>query len=196
MQEMAVAGARVLNAQAVEFARSAGIVLHAGLAHGAGSGTRVTSEPVAVSAVATDADVRVLRVTSGGLGQLVEWLGGQRIAVRMVSADSAASTALVVIPLADLHGVEVFDTAIGQCGAEVRPGLGTVTVVGSTVGTDAALLASALGQAKELGAPIHAIHASSRQLTLVTDVGHLESLARALHAGAAGESSRVLPARS
>ena len=32
--------------------------------------------------------------------------------------------------------------------------------------------------------------------TLVTDVGHLESLARALHASAAGESSRVLPACS
>ena len=38
MQEMAAAGARVLNAQAVEFARSAGIVLYAGLAHGGGTG--------------------------------------------------------------------------------------------------------------------------------------------------------------
>jgi aspartate kinase len=192
MQEMALAGARVLNAQAVEFARSAGIVLHAGLAHGAGTGTRVASEPVAVRAVATDAEVRVLRVPSGGLGRLLEWLGGQRIPVRLVSADRAGASALVVIPLADLHGVEVFDTALDQFGAEVRFGLGTVAVVGSTVGTDSALVAFALSQANALGAPIHAIHASSRQLTLVTEVGCLEAMARALHA-AAGESNEVVP---
>src|SRR5499433_162208 len=45
MQELAAAGARVLNAQAVEFARAAGIVIDARSTHGGGTGSRIGPEP-------------------------------------------------------------------------------------------------------------------------------------------------------
>jgi aspartate kinase len=180
MQEMAAAGARVLNAQAVEFARAAGIVLYAGLAHGGGTGTRVTSERIPVRAVATDAEVRVLSVPAGALTPVLGWLGERRIPLRLFHTTPAAPTVLVV-PLQDLHAVEVFDTTMRAFGAETRAGLGTVSVVGPGVGTDAALVASLLSEARALGATVAGIVASALQLTLVTETVHLEALARAVH---------------
>ena len=181
MQEMAAAGARVLNAQAVEFARGAGIVLHAGLAHGAGTGTRVTSERVPVRAVATDAEIRVLSVPSGGLPAVLDWLGERHIPLRLLHTAPAAPT-LLVVPLQDLHGVEVFDTSTHSLGAEVQAGLGTVSIVGPGVGTDAALLASTLSEARALGATVRGFQSSPMQLTLVMETEHLARLARAVHA--------------
>jgi aspartate kinase len=180
MQEMAAAGARVLNAQAVEFARAAGIVLHAGLAHGGGTGTRVTSERVPVRAVATDGQVRVLSVPAGALTAVLGWLGERRTPLRLFNTTAAAPT-LLVVPLQDLHAVEVFDTTMRALGAEPRPGLGTVSVVGPGVGTDAALVASLLSEARALGATVAGIVASPLQLTIVTETAHLDALARAAH---------------
>ena len=57
MQELASAGAKVLNAQAVEFAKAKGIVILARTAHGQGTGTAV-QEP------AGPADTRVKGVTA------------------------------------------------------------------------------------------------------------------------------------
>ena len=192
MQEMAAAGARVLNAQAVEFARAAGIVLHAGLAHGAGTGTRVTSERVPVRAVATDAEIRVLSVPSGGLSAVLDWLGERHIPLRLLHTASAAPT-LLVVPLQDLHAVEVFDTTMRSFGAQIRPGLGTVSVVGPGVGTDPSLMASTLSEASALDATVAGLVASPLQLTLVTETAHLGALARAVHGvsvkGAATEAS-------
>jgi len=65
MQELAAAGARVLNAQAVEFARNAGIVIEARSAHGGGIGSRIGPEPAPVRAVASDTEIRVLEVADG-----------------------------------------------------------------------------------------------------------------------------------
>ena len=192
MQEMAAAGARVLNAQAVEFARAAGIVLHAGLAHGAGTGTRVTSERVPVRAVATDAEIRVLSFPSGGLSAVLDWLGERHIPLRLLHTASAAPT-LLVVPLQDLHAVEVFDTTMRSFGAQIRPGLGTVSVVGPGVGTDPSLMASTLSEASALDATVAGLVASPLQLTLVTETAHLGALARAVHGvsvkGAATEAS-------
>jgi len=180
MHELAAAGARVLNAQAVELARAAGIVVYAGLAHGEGTGTRVASEQVPVRAVATDAEVRVLAVPVGGLPPVLEFLSAKRIPLRLLSAAPAART-LVVVPLQDLHAVEVFDTTMRSLGAETLPGLGTVSMVGPGVGMDAKLLASTLSEARALGATVHGVLASPLQLTLLTEVVQLGPLARAVH---------------
>jgi aspartate kinase len=193
MQELAAAGARVLNAQAVEFARAAGIVLHAGLAHGGGTGTRVAAERVPVRAVATDAEVRVLTVSAVGLSGVLHWLSERRIPVRLLSA-SGGTSALLLVPLQDLHAGEVFDTAMQMLGAETRPGLGTVSVVGPGVGTDATLLASTLAEAKALGATVHGLLASPLQLTVVTDAEHLGSLARAVHGRQLGDGATAASA--
>ena len=65
MQELASAGARVLNAQAVAWAKANGIVLHAQHAHLPGTGTRIAGPgagQVPVRAVASDAELLVVAV--------------------------------------------------------------------------------------------------------------------------------------
>jgi aspartate kinase len=187
MQELAVAGARVLNAQAVEFARAAGIVIHARSAQGSGTGTRIGPDPAPVRGVAIDPDVRVVEAPASVLGSILSALAERRIRLRLAAAARAsAARMLLVVPLTDVHGVESFDAELRALGAEPRSGQGTVTVVGPGVGTDAAFLGLALWKAEALGATVHAIHASPLQLTLVVEVSHLAPLARALHSPANG----------
>ena len=182
MQELAAAGARVLNAQAVEFARNAGIVIEARSAHGGGTGSRIGPEPAPVRAVASDTEIRVLEVADGQLEPVLRQLAEGAVRLRLVAGTrGAAGRMLVVVPLQDVHGVEAFDAAVRSLGAEPRPGLGTVTLAGPGVGTDSGLLARCLGAAAGLGVEVRAVHGSPLQLTFVVDGARVGELARELH---------------
>jgi aspartate kinase len=64
MQELALAGAKVLNAQAVEFARDRGITIHARSTFESGPGTLVkktAGRELRISGVALDAEILVVR---------------------------------------------------------------------------------------------------------------------------------------
>jgi aspartate kinase len=182
MQELAAAGARVLNAQALEFARNAGIVIEARSTHGGGIGSRIGPEPVPVRAVASDTEIRVLEVGDGELEPVLRQLAEGEIRLRLVAGmRGATGRMLVVVPLQDVHGVEAFDVAVRALGAEPRPGLGTVTLAGPGVGTESELLARCLGAASALGVDVRAVHGSPLQLTLVVDTARVGELARELH---------------
>ena len=182
MQELAASGARVLNAQAVEFARNAGIIIEARSAHGGGTGSRIGPEPAPVRAVASDTEIRVLEVADGQLEPVLRQLAEGAVRLRLVAGTrGAAGRMLVVVPLQDVHGVEAFDAAVRSLGAEPRPGLGTVTLAGPGVGTDSGLLARCLGAAATLGIEVRAVHGSPLQLTFVVDGARVGELARELH---------------
>jgi aspartate kinase len=182
MQELAAAGARVLNAQAVEFARSAGIVIEARSTHGGGTGSRIGPEPAPVRAVATDTEIRVLEVGDARLEPVLRRLAEEEIRLRLVAGSrGGAERLLLVVPLQDVHGVEVFDVGMRALGAEPRPGLGTVTLAGPGVGTDSTVLAGALELAAGQGIAVHALHGSPLQLTFVVDAQQVGALARELH---------------
>src|SRR5438067_4957741 len=76
MQELALAGARVLNAQAVEFARDRGIVIHARSTFSPGPGTRIVpraARELRISGVAQDPDLLVVRAEYGSaLAELLQ----------------------------------------------------------------------------------------------------------------------------
>ena len=182
MQELAASGARVLNAQAVEFARNAGIIIEARSAHGGGTGSRIGPEPAPGRAVASDTEIRVLEVADGQLEPVLRQLAEGAVRLRLVAGTrGAAGRILVVVPLQDVHGVEAFDAAVRSLGAEPRPGLGTVTLAGPGVGTDSGLLARCLGAAAGLGVEVRAVHGSPLQLTFVVDGARVGELARELH---------------
>jgi aspartate kinase len=182
MQELASAGARVLNAQAVEFARNAGIVLLARSTHGAGTGSRIGPEPAPVRAVASDTEIRVLEVAEARLEAALARLAEDEVRLRLVAGThGGGGRLLLVVPLQDVHGVEAFDESLRGLGAEPRPGLGTVTLAGPGVGTDSALLARCLSAAVALGIEVRAVHGSPLQLTFVVDAARVGELARELH---------------
>jgi len=182
MQELAAAGARVLNAQAVEFARNAGIVIDARSTHGGGTGSRIGPDPAPVRVVASDTEVRVLEVADAQLEPVLLSLAEREIRLRLVAGTrGGGERLLLVVPLQDVHGVEAFDARARALGAEPRPGLGTVTLAGPGVGTDSALLVRSLEAAGGLGVEVRALHGSPLQLTFVVEAAQVPSLARELH---------------
>jgi len=181
MQELATAGARVLNAQAVEFARERGIVIHAKSTHSAGSGTRIEAQPSAqgrVRGVTCEADVWGFCV-AGPPDALLELLDTHQVKPRSVSFDLAGRT-LVLAPLQDVHAPEVLRAKL-PAGVTVLDALGTVTCVGTGLHADALVLRRALSVAKATNAPVTAMASSALQLTLVTSRDAVKPLTKALH---------------
>jgi aspartate kinase len=189
MQELASAGARVLNAQAVEWAKANGIVLQALHAHLPGSGTRISTPGAGhapVTAVASDAELLILLTRPETLSALLGLLAERRVRTRFVLAqgEGPAGETLVAVPLADLHGPDALRAELERTfGQLVRPlaGLGTVTVVGPGVGTEPRLLERALSTAGVLGVRVHAIQTGPLQLTLLVPREDLAELTQALH---------------
>ncbi|MBM7117681.1 aspartate kinase [Archangium primigenium] len=193
MQELAGAGAKVLNAQAVEFAKAKGIVIQARTAHAPGSGTAVhgrgsPTDP-RVRGVTAEAEMVVLAVAleSGRMAALLEFLDARGARGRALAFDGLLGRegrAFIALPSQDVHGPEALQRELGErfgqavtwCGD-----VGAVTAVGAGLNADWSHLRRALGVAESLGARVHAVHTSPLQLTLLVDKQHLKSLTSGLH---------------
>ncbi len=193
MQELASAGAKVLNAQAVEFARQKGIVILAKSSFGGGTGT-------AVRELATPNDSRVKGVTAEGelavisfggeaqsLGELVEFLDARGARSRWLAFETLAPGAgrgWLGAPLQDVHGLEALKADLAaRFGerAKVRDDLGTVTCVGAGLNADGSTLRRALSVVEQLKAPLAGVQTSPLQLSLLVPKAHLPELTRRLH---------------
>jgi aspartate kinase len=180
MQELAAAGAKVLNAQAVEFAREKGITIHAKSTHGAGTGTQVhaSTGPSRVKGVTCESDVWVF-ATKTAPEALLEVLDGQQVKGRNLLWDEQGRT-VVVVPLQDVHGPEALKAKLPS-GVSVLEDHGTVTCVGTGLNADWSISRKALATAKAMGAHVAASYASALQLTLIVKKDHVKALTKALH---------------
>jgi len=186
MQELATAGAKVLNAQAVEFAREQGIVIQAKSTHAAGTGTRIEAkagELGRVRGVTCEADVWGFCV-AGAPDALLELLDSHQVKPRSLSFDVSGRT-LVLVPLQDVHAPEVLRGKLPP-GVTVLDELGTVTCVGTGLHADGLVLRKALSVAHALNAPVTAMASSALQLTLLTSRSLVKPLTRALHEALVG----------
>ena len=179
MQELAAAGAKVLNAQAVEFAREKGIVIHARSTHGTGVGTRIEAQSAVgrVKGVTCESDLWVLETSAAG--PVLELLDARAIKGRTLVSHSGS--AWIVVPLLDIHGPDGLKAELVAAGITVLDGHGTVSCVGTGLNADWSVLRRALAVAAAMGATVLGSHASSLQLTLVVDRAHLGGLTRRLH---------------
>ncbi len=124
MQELALAGAKVLNAQAVEFARDRGITIHARSTFQSGPGTLVrksAARELRISGIALDAEVLVLR------GAPLEVLQKHGAWPRECWDDRA------IVPLENVHGLPALLAELKGL-AEVDQDLAQVSVVGTGIG--------------------------------------------------------------
>ncbi|WNG18926.1 aspartate kinase [Cystobacter fuscus] len=192
MQELASAGAKVLNAQAVEFAKARGIVIQARTAHGQGTGTRVEQgKPgdTGVKGVTAEGDMAVLAAVGGPaqVARVLEFLDARAVRGRALAFDGLLGRegrAFIAVPLQDVHGLQALQRELGERFGEsvaLREEVGAVTAVGAGINADWSLLRRALGAAEELGARVHAVHTSPLQLTLLVDKQHLKGLTSRLH---------------
>lgn len=185
MQELAESGARVLNAQAVEFARKAEITIHARATAG-GEGTRVRSTPSErrVSGVSGETDLVLLRLKRPEqLEVLLECLDANGASAKEVSAHRVAGFASFLISLENVHGYGALRGELRRCFGDdvVCEEIGAVTLVGVGIGSDGAHLRRALAVLRGPGVPVEGIAATSLRLRLLVPAERVKECVRALH---------------
>ncbi len=193
MQELAEAGARVLNAQAVEFAKERGIAIYARAT--AGGGETIVRRfpprlPGRVVGVASESGLVSVTTADEGGGLLLELLallderqvaGKQLLFQDWPSRGGAGSLVLSLENLHDLAGLrrEIAD----RLGARVRlrEGVGAVSAIGAGINTSFANLRRAYAAVAATGAVPLAISTSGFRVSLLLEEKALEPAVRALH---------------
>lgn len=193
MQELAEAGARVLNAQAVEFAKERGIAIYA-RATDARPGESIVRRhpPLAAGRVAgvTSETGLALVSSSGGedaLARLLERLHGlggwgKQVLFHQVRPDHGEAT--LVLALENLHDFGLLRRELVQPGhgVSLREGLGTVSAIGTGINADFGNLRRALAALSELGARPIGVSTSSFRISLLLEESQVEPAVRKLHA--------------
>ncbi len=185
MQELAIAGAKVLNPIAVEVAKNAGIVIHALSTYGGGTGTRIekaAGQGGRVRGVTSEQDIWVLGV-HGPVAPVLELLDAREVKGRTLNLDALdGKRTRLVVPLLDVHGAAALKAELVRMGVEVRDDLATVTCVGTGINADWSHPRRALAIADDLKSPVSGLHTSSLQLTLLVPRAAAAELTRRLHA--------------
>ncbi len=184
MQEMAEAGAKVLNSTAVEFARRAGIAIHARSTFQAGRETvvreRAEGSSVAVVGRGDLAEVRK-RGGSAALATLLARADELGLSVRESSVEAGHARALVSSAGPDWPAAHAALEA-SLADLEVSPGLGTVSVVAPDLGERPGALRDALGALAAESIEPRAVTTSPLRLGLVVSAAQVDDAVRAIHA--------------
>jgi aspartate kinase len=188
MQELAEHGAKVLNAQAVEWAKKERIVIYARAtsspAGGDGKQTRVGGDEDVGGVVREQrgaiavTGTRGATVVSGG-PELLRIVDEERIALRAATASPAATVVRFVRD--DIPDWPRVERRFLDAGARVGEE-GEVTVVGTGVGSDAATLRRALAAVAAAGAAPLGFAAAPLRLSLYVAPAAVDEVTRALHA--------------
>jgi aspartate kinase len=185
LQEMAEAGAKVLNAQAVEWARRAGITIHARRTSDPVGGGRETvcvesATPKNVRAVVGLDRVVQARVAPRQLRAFAELAAELDLGLLDVAAAGEAATC--AIPLLNVPDWDRCRARIEErlgAAAELTAGCGVVSVVGNGL---AAGLARFVELLEGCGAGATAIHAGPLRLAATIEGSRLVDAQRAMHA--------------
>jgi aspartate kinase len=198
-QEMAESGARVLNAQAVEFAKERGIAIYARAtasvlpgADPSADGTVVRKLPPrmpgSVVGIASESDLLLLRASGPGL-RVMAFLDDHRVAGKQLHVltgqggdDDAVS---LVISRENLHDEErvrgQLATTFGER-ATLVDGFGAVSAIGAGINLSYDNLRAGTRALEAAGLPTYDIATSSFRITWFVERARLNDATRALHA--------------
>lgn len=204
MQELAAAGAKVLNPQAVQFAKAKGIAIYAlqtGNVDGTGTVVRKDA-PAPVGGVRGVAHRNTLHrlVSTQGVAALPAMLAFLRAhsmpvgpILALSSSSRAERSAEILVPPEDAHGFHrICNEHIPKdAGFVDDDDIGAVSLVGQGILDDPQLLQDALAVAHAVGVDVKGVQTSSFRITLLVasdapsptaaGAGTVAALARALH---------------
>ena len=200
MQELAEHGAKVLHAQAVEWARKAGIAIYARATAApaqlaAGTGTRIgggaavdtRGRAVAAAVTGTRRLLRVRLPRAEGAAALVEFLREQGVALRRFALGEGVEAVFSPDDVPDLVRVRArLCERFSGCRVD-EPA--AVTVVGAGTGADAATLSAALAAAASVGLTPECVEATPMRITFYlapAEAPLVDALTRALHGALIG----------
>jgi aspartate kinase len=191
-QEMAEAGAKVLNAQAVEFAKEKGIAIYARATEGplpgpdpASDGTVVRRSPPrmpgTVVGVASERDIVMLDGT-GPPGDLLVVLAERGVAGKQLHVFGDHTT--IAVSRENLHDEERLRAALSsKIGGRVRlvDGLAAVSVVGAGINATYDNVRAGMETLATLGVTPEGIATSSFRITWMISSDRTKDVVRALH---------------
>ncbi|MBI5500973.1 MAG: aspartate kinase [Deltaproteobacteria bacterium] len=198
MQEMAQAGAKVMNAQAVEFAKQAGIAIYARASFQPGRETVIRKgapveeyTPRAVVSSKNIARVRMIgHATGARLAEVLALAAQHQIPLREVScaappATPAWSRASFLVPLENAVHFARFraDVAamLGEA-VEVDEHLGAVSVIGEGITRDENVLLASLARVERLGIPLEGLTTTAFRISFLVPLADVDRLVQDLHA--------------
>ena len=185
MQEMAASGAKVLNAAAVEFAKRAGIQIHARSTFDGRRETIVTNE-VRSEQRCVVGQKNLVRVNVHQLAQFETALSiCARAGAVPVDAEIHANRGnfLVVLGVTpDWHKARAELAAALGADISFEDGIGTVCVTGEGVGQDPAVFNALISAAKSSNAQEIRLRSNDRRVMLVTNSELVDATTAATHA--------------
>ena len=194
MQELAEAGAKVLHAQAVEFAKERGIALYCRATAGSEGETVVRRSPPTRAGgavgVASEGGLVQLSTRSGELDALRELLAyleehqvaGKEIQFRSPGEGSGGQASLL-LSRENLHDLTSIVARLERRagGVTLREGVGAVSAIGSGINASFANLRKALDAAAAVEAAVLGISTSSFRISVLVEERHLPGLTRGFH---------------
>ncbi len=211
-QELAEAGAKVLNAQAVEFAKEREIAIYARATASALPGSDPSSDgtvvrrhaprtPGTVAGVASERDVFGLQAHGdhSQLTSVLEWLDARSTAgkqLHLAAFGKGCDGLTVLISRENLHDEDRFrrDLASRFAGhASLVDAVGAVSVVGAGINASYANVRRGTAMLSEGGIHPHGIATSSFRISWLIPSDRLDDAVRRLHHGFLEQSAPLVP---
>jgi aspartate kinase len=185
MQALARAGAKVLNAQAVEFARATGIAIHARSTFGGPEETvvRAGTGAARIAGVAVEKELALVAVAPADALRARELLAAAHAPAAEV--EGAPGRVTLAVPLENVHGFGPLAEALRAALPGVviaAEGIGAVTVVGTGASATPRVREALAEALSALGAAALAFEAGPLEVTAYAEARLLADLARAVHA--------------
>jgi len=196
MQELAESGAKVLHAQAVEWAKEKGIAIHARSTFG-GSGETVIhpggAQPERIAGVTSERDLALLLASPGtaaALAELLEHLdargsfGKQLLFERLPSGGAS-----LVLSRENLPDYGALVAELGERfggGVRVREGVGAVSVIGAGINASFANVRRVQAALASIGVEPLQMSTSSFRISVLLEEAQVPEAVRALHAEMVG----------
>jgi aspartate kinase len=208
-QELAESGAKVLNAQAVEFAKSAGIAIYARATLSDLPGSDPSSDgtvvrrhaprmPGSVVGVASERDIFVLQ-TDGDAIELLNLLDARGVVGKQLQANTfgvAGDGVTLVISRENLHDERRLRKDIDQsfsAAAKLFDDIGAVSVVGAGINATYQNLLKGTAALRSAGMSPLATSTSSFRITWIVARSCVDTSVRVLHKTLVDSQSQPLP---
>jgi aspartate kinase len=196
-QELAEAGAKVLNAQAVEFAKEKGIAIYARATASALPGDDPASDgtvvrrhaprmPGTVVGVASERDLLVLQA-AGEAERLLSFLDAAGVSgkqLHLAAFGGAADGATLVVSKENLHHEDRFRRELAAAfgdGARLVDGLGALSVVGAGINASYANVRRGTACLHQAGVRTFGLATSSFRATWLVERASLDGAVQLLH---------------
>lgn len=203
-QEMAESGARVLNAQAVEFAKEKGIAIYARAATSALPGVDPSADgtvvrrhpprmPGTIVGVASERDVLVLEADVAP-GELLAVLDERAVAGKQLHA--AAGRCHLVVSRENLHDESRLREALhARFGTRARllDGFGAVSAIGAGINATYRNVRDGAALLGEVGIDANRISTSSFRITWIIPRDRIDDAVRGMHARFIEAQQQLLP---